>query len=57
MEELESLDRKALEQPIVSYHYSCGQKIMGGVATIVIILGIIIAGVFFFLSIINKITG
>jgi cytochrome b subunit of formate dehydrogenase len=58
MEKLESLDKKAIEeQYIASYHYSAGQKLMAGIAVIVIILGLLIVGTFLFLSIINKITG
>lgn len=54
MEELESLDQKALtEQYIASYHYTAKQKLVGGIAVILVICAIIGAGTVLFLNLIS----
>ena len=53
-EELEMLDQKAIEQSYIdSYHYSSGQKLVAAIAVIVVVLGIIGAGVYLFMSLIS----
>ena len=54
MDELEMLDQKAIEkQYIDSYHYSGGQKLVAAIAVIVVVLGLIGAGTYLFLSLIS----
>lgn len=54
MEELEGLDQKAIEkQYLNSYHYTKGQKLVAGIAVIVVVLAIIGAGTVLFLNLIS----
>jgi hypothetical protein len=54
MEELEGLDRKSLEEQYIrSYQYTRPQKIMGLIAVIVVLGGIITAGTILFVNIID----
>jgi glucokinase len=56
MDELEELDKKAMEQQYVaSYHYSTFQKALGCFITIVILAVMIIAGSYLCVGIINLI--
>ena len=54
MEELEALDKKAVEKAYIdSYRYSGGQKLMAAIVVIVVICGIIACGTFLFMSLIS----
>jgi hypothetical protein len=54
MEELESLDQKALETAYVnSYNYTTSQRVVAVIAVIVVILAIIGLGTYLFLNVIN----
>ena len=54
MDELEALDQKANEQAYLdSYHYSGRQKLVAAIAVIVVVLGLIGAGTYLFLSLIS----
>lgn len=54
MEELEGLDEKAItNQYINSYHYTKGQKLVAGIAVIVVVLALIGAGTYLFMSLIS----
>ena len=56
VEELEALDKKALEQQyIASYQYTPVQRIVAGIVVSLIIIGLTIGGVYLCLSIINAI--
>ena len=56
MEELESLDQKAIEQNYVnSYNYTTSQRIVAVIAVLVVILVIIGAGTYLFLNVLNLI--
>lgn len=57
MEALTALDKKALEQEYIqSYKYTAGQKLMAAMAVIVFTIGILVAGIYLVLSIINALT-
>jgi hypothetical protein len=54
MEELEALDKKALEQQYVdSYKYSGGQKILAGGCAITVLAGLIIGGTYLFVNLLD----
>jgi hypothetical protein len=54
MEELESLDRQALERSYIdSYKYSGGQKIVASGCAIVVLAGLIMGGVYLFVNLLD----
>lgn len=54
VDELEALDKRALEQQyIASYHYTPTQRMVAGVFVVAIIIGLTLGGVYLCLSIIN----
>jgi hypothetical protein len=56
MEELEALDKKAIEQQyIASYHYSTFHKALGCILTLLILAVVIVAGSYLCVGIINLI--
>lgn len=56
IEELESLDKQAMEQQYVaSYHYSTFQKWIGCFMSIVILAVVILAGTYLVIGVINLI--
>ena len=56
MEELEALDKKAIETAYVnSYNYTTSQRIVAVIAVLVVILVIIGAGTYLFLNVLNLI--
>lgn len=53
-EELEYLDQEATEkQYLDSYRYTKGQKLVAGIAVIVVVLALIGAGTYLFMSLIS----
>jgi len=55
---MEESNRKALtEKYIASYHYSRGQRLVAGIVTLIVLIGMITELTFLALSIINHITG
>ena len=54
LEELEALDRKAIEQQyIASYHYSRPQKAVAIIAILLVVFGLLAGGTYLAVSIIN----
>ena len=54
MEELEALDKKALEANMIAeYHYSAPQKIVAVIAILIVVFGLLAGGTYLALSIIN----
>lgn len=56
MEELEALDKEAIEKQYVeSYRYTTSQKVMASGCAIIMLIGLIVGAVYLVLSIINAI--